>query len=44
VIHFAMTISDLINLVALTAKSESIQGKAYSAGVSNVEVYKRNNK
>jgi len=41
VFDFAMTISDLNNLVHLTAQSESSQGRAYSAGVSNAGVYER---
>eukprot|EP00804_Cyclotella_cryptica_P023435 CCRYP_020858-RD/>CCRYP_020858-RD protein AED:0.18 eAED:0.18 QI:406/1/1/1/1/1/5/86/939 len=41
VFDFAMTISDLNNLVDLTVKSKDSQGRAYSAGVSNVGVYER---
>ena len=41
VFDFAMTISDMNNLVDLTAKSKDSQGRAYSAGVSNVGVYDR---
>ena len=41
VFDFAMTISDMNNLVDLTAKSKGSQGRAYSAGVSNVGVYDR---
>jgi hypothetical protein len=39
VFDFAMTISDMNNLVDLTVKSKDSQGRAYSAGVSNVGVY-----
>jgi len=41
VFDFAMTISDMNNLVYLTSESKSSQGRAYSAGVSNVGVYER---
>jgi len=41
VFDFAMTISDMNNLVDLTAKSKDSQGRAYSAGVSNNGVYDR---
>jgi hypothetical protein len=41
VFDFAMTISDLNNLVHLTSQSKDSQGRAYSAGVSNVGVYER---
>ena len=41
VFDFAMTISDMNNLVDLTVKSKDSQGRAYSAGVSNVGVYER---
>jgi hypothetical protein len=41
VFDFAMTISDMNNLVDLTSKSADSQGRAYSAGVSNVGVYDR---
>lgn len=41
IFDFAMTIADLNNLVHLTAKSESSKGRAYSAGISNVGVYER---
>ena len=41
VFDFAMTISDMNNLVDLTSKSADNQGRAYSAGVSNVGVYDR---
>jgi hypothetical protein len=36
-----MTISDMNNLIDLTVKSKDSQGRAYSAGVSNVGVYER---
>ena len=41
VFDFAMTVSDLNNLVDLTAKSKDSQGRAYSAGVANIGVYER---
>ena len=41
VFDFAMTISDLNNLVHLTAQSKDTKGRAYSAGVTNVGVYER---
>ena len=41
VFDFAMTISDMNNLVDLTAKSKDSQGRAYSAGISNIGVYER---
>ena len=41
VFDFAMTISDMNNLVDLTVKSKDSKGRAYSAGVSNVGVYER---
>lgn len=41
VFEFAMTISDMNNLVDLTVKSKDSKGRAYSAGVSNVGVYER---
>eukprot|EP00522_Entomoneis_paludosa_P008339 CAMPEP_0172457862 /NCGR_PEP_ID=MMETSP1065-20121228/24675_1 /TAXON_ID=265537 /ORGANISM="Amphiprora paludosa, Strain CCMP125" /LENGTH=994 /DNA_ID=CAMNT_0013211833 /DNA_START=139 /DNA_END=3123 /DNA_ORIENTATION=- len=41
VFDFAMTIADLNNLVHLTAQSKDTQGRAYSAGVTNVGVYER---
>jgi hypothetical protein len=41
VFDFAMTISDMNNLVDLTVKSKDSQGRAYSACVSNVGVYER---
>eukprot|EP00550_Attheya_septentrionalis_P007198 CAMPEP_0198285384 /NCGR_PEP_ID=MMETSP1449-20131203/4692_1 /TAXON_ID=420275 /ORGANISM="Attheya septentrionalis, Strain CCMP2084" /LENGTH=1040 /DNA_ID=CAMNT_0043982791 /DNA_START=203 /DNA_END=3325 /DNA_ORIENTATION=- len=41
VFDFAMTVSDMNNLVHLTAQSKDSQGRAYSAGISNVGVYER---
>lgn len=41
VFDFAMTISDMNNLVHLTSQSKDSQGRAYSAGISNVGVYDR---
>jgi hypothetical protein len=41
VFDFAMTISDLNNLVHLTAQSKNSQGRAYSAGFTNAGVYER---
>ena len=41
VFDFAMTISDLNNLVYQTAQSKDSKGRAYSAGVVNVGVYER---
>ena len=41
VFDFAMTISDMNNLVHLTSQSKDTQGRAYSAGVTNVGVYER---
>uniref|UniRef100_A0A7S1BZZ1 Condensation domain-containing protein n=1 Tax=Corethron hystrix TaxID=216773 RepID=A0A7S1BZZ1_9STRA len=41
VFDFAMSISDLNNLVHLTAQSEASQGRAYSAGISNAGVFER---
>lgn len=41
VFDFAMTISDMNNLVDLTARSKDSQGRAYSAGISNNGVYER---
>jgi len=41
VFDFAMSISDLNNLVHLTAQSKDTKGRAYSAGVTNVGVYER---
>jgi hypothetical protein len=39
VFDFAMTISDLNNLVYLSSKSHDTKGRAYSAGITNVGVY-----
>jgi hypothetical protein len=39
VFDFAMTISDLNNLVHLTAQSKDTKGRAYSAGITNAGVY-----
>ena len=41
VFDFAMSISDMNNLIHLTAQSKDTQGRAYSAGISNVGVYDR---
>ena len=41
VFDFAMSISDMNNLIDLTVKSKDSQGRAYSSGVSNVGVYER---
>eukprot|EP00980_Cylindrotheca_fusiformis_P019339 scaffold6638_cov127-Cylindrotheca_fusiformis.AAC.23 len=41
VFDFAMTVSDLNNLVHLTAQSKDSQGRAYSAGFANAGVYER---
>lgn len=41
VFDFAMTISDLNNLVHLTAQSKDTQGRAYSAGFTNAGIYER---
>jgi len=41
VFDFAMTISDLNNLVHLTAQSKDSQGRAYSAGFTNAGVYEK---
>jgi hypothetical protein len=41
VFDFAMSISDLNNLVYLTAQSKDTKGRAYSAGVTNVGVYEQ---
>jgi hypothetical protein len=43
VFDFAMTISDMNNLVNLAAKSEDSQGRAYSAGIVNAGVFERQN-
>ena len=41
VFDFAMTISDLNNLVHLTAQSKDSQGRAYSAGFTNAGVFEK---
>ncbi len=41
VFDFAMTISDMNNLIDLTAKSKNSLGRAYGAGVTNNGVYER---
>jgi hypothetical protein len=41
VFDFAMTISDMNNLVHLTAQSKASQGRAYSAGFTNAGVFER---
>lgn len=41
VFDFAMSISDMNNLIHLTAQSKDSQGRAFSAGISNVGVYDR---
>jgi len=41
VFDFAMTISDLNNLVNLSAQSKESQGRAYSAGIVNAGVFER---
>eukprot|EP00568_Trieres_chinensis_P006936 CAMPEP_0183303626 /NCGR_PEP_ID=MMETSP0160_2-20130417/8987_1 /TAXON_ID=2839 ORGANISM="Odontella Sinensis, Strain Grunow 1884" /NCGR_SAMPLE_ID=MMETSP0160_2 /ASSEMBLY_ACC=CAM_ASM_000250 /LENGTH=1011 /DNA_ID=CAMNT_0025466551 /DNA_START=56 /DNA_END=3091 /DNA_ORIENTATION=+ len=41
VFDFAMRVSDMNNLVHLTAMSKSGEGRAYSAGVTNAGVYER---
>jgi len=41
VFDFAMSISDMNNLVHMAAYSKSIQGRAYSAGVTNAGVYEK---
>jgi len=41
VFDFAMTISDMNNLIDLTAKSKDSLGRAYGAGVTNNGVYER---
>jgi hypothetical protein len=43
VFDFAMSISDMNNLVHLTAESKASQGRAYSGGVSNIGVYETQN-
>lgn len=41
VFDFSMTISDMNNLVNLSAKSKESQGRAYSAGIVNAGVFER---
>ena len=41
VFDFAMTISDMNNLIHLSAQSKDTQGRAYSAGIVNAGVYER---
>lgn len=41
VFDFAMSVSDMNNLVHLAAQSKDSQGRAYSAGVTNVGVYEK---
>ena len=41
VFDFAMTISDMNNLVYLTSNSEDTKGRAYSAGVTNAGVFEK---
>jgi hypothetical protein len=41
VFDFTMNISDLNNLVHVTSKSKDTLGRAYSAGITNVGVYER---
>jgi hypothetical protein len=41
VFDFAMTISDMNNLVNLSAKSKDSQGRAYSCGIANAGVFER---
>lgn len=41
VFDFAMTVSDMNNLVHLTAQSKDSQGRAYSAGFTNAGLYER---
>ena len=41
VFDFAMTISDLNNLVYLSGQSKDTKGRAYSAGVTNAGVYEK---
>ena len=43
VFDFAMTISDMNNLVNLAAKSKESKGRAYSAGITNAGVFERQN-
>jgi len=39
VFDFALTISDINNLVNLAAKSNESKGRAYSAGITNAGVF-----
>lgn len=41
VFDFAMTISDMNNLVNLSAKSKDSQGRAYSSGIANAGIFER---
>ncbi len=41
VFDFAMSVSDMNNLVHLNAQSKDSQGRAYSAGITNVGVYEK---
>jgi hypothetical protein len=41
IFDFAMSFSDMNNLVHWTAQSKSSQGRAYSAGVTNAGVYEK---
>jgi hypothetical protein len=41
VFDFAMTVSDLNNLVYLSGQSKDTKGRAYSAGVTNAGVYEK---
>ena len=43
VFDFAMTISDMNNLVNLAAESKESKGRAYSAGITNAGVFERQN-
>lgn len=43
VFDFAMTISDMNNLVSLSAKSNESKGRAYSAGIVNAGVFEKQN-
>lgn len=43
VFDFAMTISDMNNLVNLSAKSKDSHGRAYSCGIANAGVFERQN-
>lgn len=44
VFDFAMTISDMNNLVNLSAKSKDSQGRAYSSGIANAGIFERQTK